>query len=604
MKTRYFLIVIYFAYCTSIAINAYPPNDPPIAQFTTADTLICEGETAVFFSQSENADSIRWLIDGATLSIFNETPAYFAFPDSGSYAVSLIAYNAFGTDTLTVENLVNVFPTPDIAIEIACDTSCLDEKHIIFSAFTNADAPQYEWSVAGFPNTAIIDTVLSTSDIPDTISLVITNAYGCSNPIEMPVEIPVPPELVINLHASVSGSGCAGGGVDKFHFWVESSNPIVLYESQPPIFDSNPTPHIYLGHTLMGYDLWVMVTDIYGCQAADYDIYWGNTYATPEIISIYHPHQLCVGQEPYFDADVSGIWFDYSENITGDPTIPGLVNYEFCYGYNGCWDCETVEIEYFDDFTVVASDSIICVGESINITENTDMYYFVYLHLYIGEDEVNWYDQNYYFDEPGVYPVWYEIGAWSSTGSCISDTLYISVLPPPEIELEMKENICLDLEQANIVALSNLIGDPKTYVWEVNRNFLGSMNDTVNVPSNFLKLGTNYVNVTVTNSEGCISSHSQTFTADFCSSLNPDDNLLEKSLFSMPNGLQCHIDFGGKTESEFSIKIFDIYGRLLATEAHRNLPDYDKRFNIPKANACLIVQMEIDGASHTSKIIH
>lgn len=96
----------------------YLPNgNMPYAQFSASSIQICSGENIQFTNQSIATDSVRWIFEGASPHSTNQPDPIVIYNTSGTFDVTLIAYNANGTDTLTQTNYITVWPSPIIQIQ-------------------------------------------------------------------------------------------------------------------------------------------------------------------------------------------------------------------------------------------------------------------------------------------------------------------------------------------------------------------------------------------------------------------------------------------------------------------------------------------------------
>ena len=88
----------------------------PIAAFSVDDSTICPGTCTNFTNLSTNATSYLWTFAGSFPSTSTAVhPQNVCYNTPGSYSVSLIASNANGSDTLTINNCVTVYPYPSVA---------------------------------------------------------------------------------------------------------------------------------------------------------------------------------------------------------------------------------------------------------------------------------------------------------------------------------------------------------------------------------------------------------------------------------------------------------------------------------------------------------
>lgn len=107
----------------------------PIALFT-APNHICPGTCTGFNNLSINGTSYVWTFAGANPGISTDVnPQNICYPNPGTYSVSLIATNATGSDTITLNNYITVYPYP-LPQGISQNGDTL---------FANAGAVSYQW---------------------------------------------------------------------------------------------------------------------------------------------------------------------------------------------------------------------------------------------------------------------------------------------------------------------------------------------------------------------------------------------------------------------------------------------------------------------------
>jgi Zn-dependent metalloprotease len=85
---------------------------PPVADFTSDAVIISTGDTVFFYNLTQNApDSVKWFFPGGNPSSFNSNTPFVIYNSPGSYSVSLTAYNAFGTDSITKTQYITAVNT-------------------------------------------------------------------------------------------------------------------------------------------------------------------------------------------------------------------------------------------------------------------------------------------------------------------------------------------------------------------------------------------------------------------------------------------------------------------------------------------------------------
>jgi hypothetical protein len=86
----------------------------PSAAFQSSDTAVCEKFCINFVDQSSNnPTSWQWAFEGASPQISSDqNPENICYNEPGTYDVTLITTNAYGSDTITLFNFVTVYATP------------------------------------------------------------------------------------------------------------------------------------------------------------------------------------------------------------------------------------------------------------------------------------------------------------------------------------------------------------------------------------------------------------------------------------------------------------------------------------------------------------
>jgi PKD repeat protein len=112
---------------------------PPIAIFS-APNHICPGTCTNFNNLSINGTSFVWSFPGANPTVSTDfSPMNICYNTPGSYSVTLIATNANGSDTITLNNYVTVYPTPPAQ-------GILQNGDTLFA---NQNAVTYQWYFNG-----------------------------------------------------------------------------------------------------------------------------------------------------------------------------------------------------------------------------------------------------------------------------------------------------------------------------------------------------------------------------------------------------------------------------------------------------------------------
>jgi PKD repeat protein len=94
-------------------ITVQPAGQPPVADFTASATTIYEGEDVTFTDQStNNPDTWDWTFAGGTPGGSTQQNPTITYNTAGTYTVTLIASNAYGSDTETKVDYITVLVSP------------------------------------------------------------------------------------------------------------------------------------------------------------------------------------------------------------------------------------------------------------------------------------------------------------------------------------------------------------------------------------------------------------------------------------------------------------------------------------------------------------
>ncbi len=99
----------------NINIDGVPGTIPPVANFTTNSTILCEGEPITFTDQSTaNTTSWDWSFQGGSPATSTAQNPVVSYASAGTYNVTLTATNSFGTDTESMTITVNPLPSTPV----------------------------------------------------------------------------------------------------------------------------------------------------------------------------------------------------------------------------------------------------------------------------------------------------------------------------------------------------------------------------------------------------------------------------------------------------------------------------------------------------------
>jgi len=147
-------------------VNALSPA--PVALFSSANH-ICPGTCTDFTNLSSNASSFQWTFAGGNPSSSTDVdPSNICYSTPGTYSVTLIATGAGGSDTITLNNYITVYPfPPPQGITQSGDT-----------LFANQNASTYQWYFNGTLIPGATDYFYVAAMDGD-YNIIATDANGC-----------------------------------------------------------------------------------------------------------------------------------------------------------------------------------------------------------------------------------------------------------------------------------------------------------------------------------------------------------------------------------------------------------------------------------------
>lgn len=111
------------------------PNAVPTADFSASDSLICPGDS-VFFTDltQDNPSAWQWLFPGGTPATSSAQNPGVLYTAPGTYTVTLIATNGFGSDTIVKTNFIQVDSLPNITFSPSQNTVCQKDAAFTLNA--------------------------------------------------------------------------------------------------------------------------------------------------------------------------------------------------------------------------------------------------------------------------------------------------------------------------------------------------------------------------------------------------------------------------------------------------------------------------------------
>jgi PKD repeat protein len=236
----------------------------PIAGFTNSASDGCVTHTVEFTSTSSNSDSYLWEFEGGTPSTSTEENPIVDYTTTGTFDVSVTVTNAYGSDEITLEDLIVVEDLPNTDFDYVTE--------IYTTSFTNTteegDNPTWDF---GDGNTSTEENPTHTYDAEGTYFVTLTTENNCGQSVQTePVTINDTPSIFISANVTES---CLPNAT--FTFSDESINSDeILWEfpggNPSTSMESNPT----VTYDAVGtYDVIVIATNSSGSNEITFEDY-------------------------------------------------------------------------------------------------------------------------------------------------------------------------------------------------------------------------------------------------------------------------------------------------------------------------------------------
>ena len=236
---------------TMVAYITVNPCNTPNANFTTANTTICEGDCIGFQDlTSGSPTSWNWTFTGATTtSSTDQNPTNICYPTAGTYDVTLSASNANGTDDTTMTAYITVIvcgnaPTPNFS---ASNTSLCEDDCIDFTDLSTGGASAWNWSFPGstqgsstaqnptgicYPTAGTYDVTLSVTNANGTADTTIAS-YIVVTTCTTPTAAFTPSQTTICTGSCITFADASTGGVTGYQWTFNGGSPASANTADP-----------------------------------------------------------------------------------------------------------------------------------------------------------------------------------------------------------------------------------------------------------------------------------------------------------------------------------------------------------------------------------
>lgn len=207
----------------NINITGVPIPMPPQANFSASgNESVCEGSSVSFTNQSLfSPTTYQWSFPGGSPATSSSVSPNITYQNPGNYSVTLIANNAQGSDTFTLENYITVLPKPTLAIQASDSATCRNTPVTLQASGASA----YNWfPVVGLSSSTNSNTTANPSQTT-TYTLNGTGANGCVSLKTITITINQLPTAPVIGFDEATGTITSNVNANQYQ-WLLAGNPI------------------------------------------------------------------------------------------------------------------------------------------------------------------------------------------------------------------------------------------------------------------------------------------------------------------------------------------------------------------------------------------
>lgn len=234
------LVVSNAAGSSTITKNIVVVNcSPPSSGFSMNNSRICLGQCITLNNVTSFGTSYLWDFPGGIPSSSTlQQPGKVCYDSTGAFQITLIAFNAFGSDT-TIQNvivdtipIIEAFPD-EVAVTLG--------NSVELSVFANSDDVTYEWittDTASIGDTSLaVVTVTPTAPGSMVYYIEVTGENGCTATDSVLVEVELTDVIAVPNAFSPNGDGhnemlkVLGPGITSMRFIIYNRYGQLVFES-------------------------------------------------------------------------------------------------------------------------------------------------------------------------------------------------------------------------------------------------------------------------------------------------------------------------------------------------------------------------------------
>jgi len=214
-------------------------------------TAVCTNEPVEYADSSLGAYNVEWTFEGGTPETSTERNPIVTYENPGLYGVTLIATNPLSSDTLTIENYIQVVPHSQAEIIAPQGMDVTQGDSLEFGVeVSDGNEGWWHWEFeGGIPATSDEQYPVVTYEEPGTYSISLTSNNGtCTQTTLLEQAVTVYPPISASISADID-TLCAGyevhfegsgEGVTTYNWMFSGGTPGSSTEQNPTVTYNTP----------------------------------------------------------------------------------------------------------------------------------------------------------------------------------------------------------------------------------------------------------------------------------------------------------------------------------------------------------------------------
>lgn len=500
---------LYVPFVLLLAFSGYSQTMVP--DFSADKTSGC-APLSVSFKDLTTGNPKFWNWDFGNGTLANVQNPTVSFPQPGTYTVTLVVRNADGTNGVTKNNYITVYPSPTAGISANITTGCVpvDIQFTDKSSAGSGNIVSWQWNFG--------DGTTSTEQNPKKsftttgfydVALTVTSSSGCKSTAGYSRYIRIVPGVKAEFDKSISSSCKAPYNVNFINQTSGPGNMSYQWDFGNGNGSSQTNPTFTYANAGT-YNVTLTANSEFGCSGTvTKPLTLGGATA-----SIKAPDSVCQNQKVFFVDDASvkpqrTIW-DFGNgdksNNTDDSTIypvPGDYVVKLINNFSGCMDSavKNIHVRPSPPIDFIATNNAACKPPlTVTFKDNSPAPIVNWVWDFGDGSGGTGSPTNHTYNAPGIYTVKVTFTDNVGCEGKISKPSVVLITTPTVKITNVPTGGCLNSFTFSPGADVNAVDGVKSWEWDWGDGTTGSGQNATHV---YTTPGTYTVKLTITTNGGC-----------------------------------------------------------------------------------------------------